>query len=218
MKIEIDSSNKYLDKLIEKYLSVHFGLSLVPAQIEVLKTMLLYDHVLFVHGRAVGATFILAVLSVILRLIDPYINMAVASETVRQAEFLNNEIENKFNQYNLKPLNIVTIDDAVTGRYDVLLLDEMNTISKNNVESLITHIENKSISKIIATCVGYRSYHHIAKLAKCAASWNVWNTKVIAKSYEDMPSDFSAPENIEEAKAMFEYEEEFNMEYKGYVI
>ena len=218
MEIIIDENNEYLDSIIETYLSVHFGLSLVPAQVEVLKTMLLYDHVLFIHGRAVGATFILAVLSTILRLINPNINMAVASQSVRQAEFINSECDSKFGQFNLKPLNIVTIEQVVSGGFDVVLLDEITDISKENVESLITHIENKSIAKIVATCSGFRTYHHIAKLAECMSPWKNANTNVITKGYEDMPDGFFAAENIEEAKTTFKYEEDFNMEYKGYVI
>ena len=216
MNMSISKDFKYFNYLVETYINKHLGLSLAPAQREVLQTMLLYDNALFVHGRGVGATFLLAILAVVLRLIDQDINMAVASETIRQAEFLNKEVE-RFN--NIDPLNIVTIDEAVLGGYDVLLLDEMTNISKDNAESLVTHIKNKSISKIIAVCSGYRRYFHIASLANYMyRSPHDINSVVITKGYEDMPDGFFDLDNIEAARATFEYEEDFNMEYKGYVI
>ena len=210
------NNHKYLGCLIETYLKKQFDLSLAPAQLEVLTKMLAYNNVLFVHGRAVGATFILAALSAILLQIDSDINMAIASETIRQAEMVKQEFKRKFNKYKLKSPNIVTIDKALSNKYDVVLLDEMTNISKNNAESLVTHIKNKSISKVIAVCSGYRTYFHIANVASCMYSDD--NSVVLNKCYEDMPSCFFDPNNIEEIKASFEYEEEFNMDYKGYII
>ena len=217
---EIKTNNKYLDYFIDAGLNKHFDLSLAPAQLEVLKTMLTHDYVLFRHGRAVGATLLLATLSVILRLVDPDINMAVASATIRQAKMINSEVE-LFSKYGLEPLNVVDIEEALSGKYDVLLLDEITHLPDEYVESLIKHIENTSISKIIAVCSGYRRYFPIAKLEAIMyrGSSNPDNNRmIITKSYEDMLSGFFDLNNLEEAKKMFDYPEEFNMEYKGYVL
>lgn len=214
-------SNKYLDRFIDIGLNRQFALSLAPAQLEVLKTMLTYDYVLFRHGRAVGATFLLATLSVILRLIDPDINMAVASVTIRQAKFMNSEVESKFSKCGLEPLNVVSIEKALSGEYDVLLLDEITHLSVEYVESLIKHIENTSISKIITVCNGYRRYFPIAKLESTMyeGRLNPYNNRMlISKNYEDMPLGFFDLNNLEEAKKIFDCPEEFDMEHKGYVI
>lgn len=219
--VEVKNNNKYLDRFIEVGVKNHFGLSLAPAQIEVLRTMLTRDYVLFRHGRAIGATLLLSILSVILRLINPNINIVAVSATIRQAKFMNIEVEKKFSKYNLEPLNIVSIKEALSGKYDVLLLDEATHLPNEYIESLIKHIDNKSISKIIAVCGGYRSYFPIAKLeiTMYKGSSNLDNNRaVVVKNYEDMPSGFFALDLIEEAKKIFDYPEEFNMEYKGYVI
>ena len=219
--VEVKNNNKYLDRFIEVGIKNYFDISLAPAQIEVLKTMLTRDYVLFRHGRGTGATFLLSILSVILRLINPNINMVAVSATIRQAKFMNIEVEKKFSKYNLEPLNIVSIKEALSGKYDVLLLDEATHLPNEYIESLIKHIDNKSISKIIAVCGGYRSYFPIAKLeiTMYKGSSNLDNNRaVVVKNYEDMPSGFFALDLIEEAKKIFDYPEEFNMEYKGYVI
>ena len=218
---EIKTNNKYLDHFIAVGLNKQFALSLAPAQLEVLKTMLTHDYVLFRHGRAVGATFLLATLSVILRLVDPDINMAVASATIRQAKLINSEVESKFNKYGLEPNNIVSIEKALSGKYDVLLLDEITHLPNEYIESLINHIENTSISKIVAVCSGYRRYFPIAKLESTMYKGHLnphSNRILISKNYEDMPLDFFDLNNLEEAKKMFDYPEEFDMEYKGYIL
>ena len=218
---EIKTNNEYLDHLIKVGINKYFDLSLAPAQVEVLNAMLKYDYVLFRHGRAVGATFLLAVLSTILRLVDPDINIVSASTTIRQAKCVNSEIESKFKKYNLEPLNVVAIEKAVSGEYDVLLLDEITNLPDEYIKSLIIHIKNKTILKIVGVCNGYRSYYPIAKLEQtlCLGSSNPDNNRmVIVKGYEDMPSHFFDVNNIEEAKKVFGYPEGFNMEYKGSVI
>lgn len=216
------TNNKYLDHFIDTGLNKQFGLSLAPVQLEVLKTMLIHDYVLFRHGRAVGATFLLATLSVILRLVDPDINMVAAAATTGQAKCMNSEVESKFSRRcDLKPINVVNIEEALSGKYDVLLLDEITHLPDEHVESLIKHIENTSISKIVAVCNGYRRYFPIAKLEKavyrgCLNPNN--NSTLVSKNYEDMPIGFFDLDNLEEAKKIFDYPEEFDMEYKGYVI
>ena len=219
--VEVKNNNKYLDRFIEVGIKNYFDISLAPAQIEVLKTMLTRDYVLFRHGRGTGATFLLSILSVILRLINPNINMVAVSATIRQAKFMNIEVEKKFSKYNLEPLNVVNIKEALSGKYDVLLLDEATQLPNEYIESLIKHIDNKSISKIVAVCGGYRSYFLIAKLETamykgCSNPDN--NRALIVKNYEDMPSGFFDLDNIEKAKKIFDYPEEFNVEYKGYVV
>ena len=44
------------------------------------------------------------------------------------------------------------------------------------------------------------------------------NRMLIVKGYKDLPSDFFDLNNLEEAKKIFDYPEEFNMEYRGDVL
>lgn len=218
---EIKTNNKYLNHFIEAGLDKHFGLSLASVQTEVLKAMLTHDYVLFRHGRSVGATFLLAVLAAILRKINPDINIVIASATVRQARMINSEFEQKFKRQNEKLLNVVSIEEALSGKYEVVLLDEITHLPIEHIESLIKHIDNRSISKIIAVCNGYRSYFPIAKLENTLYKGSMNpdnNRKVVVKNYEDMPTGFFDLDSIEKAKKVFNHPEEFNMEYKGYII
>lgn len=213
------TSNKYLDRFITSGVKEHFGLILPPAQIQVLKSMLTHDYVLFRHGRGCGATFLLAVLAVILRKVNPDVNMVVTAPTSRQAEFINSEIEQKFKTEDKFP--IVNIKQALSGKYDVVLLDEITKLPKESIESLITHIKKETISKIVAVCGGYRLYFPIAALESTLYSGSSDpdnNRDVITKCYEDMPLNFSGPGNLDEARKLLIYPEEFDMEYKGHFI
>ncbi|MCK4454586.1 hypothetical protein KAU51_04590 [Candidatus Parcubacteria bacterium] len=135
-------------------------------------------------------------------------------------ESFHSEVE-LFSKYGLEPLNIVDIEEALSGKYDVLLLDEITHLPDEYIESLIKHIENTSVSKIVAVCNGYRRYFPITKLEGIMYKGSLNpnnNSKVVFKCYEDMPLGFFDLNNIEEAKKMFDYPEEFNMEYKGHII
>lgn len=218
---EVKTNNEYMDRFIEAGLSCHLGLSLALPQLEVLRKMLTYDYVLFRHGRGVGATFLLSILSIILHKVNPNINIAIAATTIRQAKCVNSELEQRFKRHNVPPLDVVSIKESISGNYDILLLDEITNLPEEYIDSLITHIENRSISKIVATCIGYRQYFKIAKLENVLykGSLNPDNNRtVIVKGYEDMPSGFFDLGNIKQAKKMFDHPEEFDMEYKGSIV
>lgn len=206
----------YCDELIKVFVENQLEISLVPAQVDVLRDMLSYDYVLFRHGRGVGATFLLSSLSAILRLIDPGISMAVTAPTVRQAKMIDTESEQRFGTLGLAPLNIVTIEEAISGEYDVVLIDEATHLAKKYIESLIKHVEDRSISKIVTVCGGHRPYYPISKLAQCMC--REANRVVLSKCYEDMPASFFDKGYLKEVEASFDYKEEFWMEYKGFVI
>jgi hypothetical protein len=209
-------NDKYVEQLIKTSLDIHFNIVLPPAQLNCLKNMLVNDYVLFRHGRSVGATFILTVLSAILRIFNPQISMVVASTYIRQANFLKVCEKQIFNNYSFKPLNIVDIEEAVSGCYDVVLLDCITHLPEKHINMLIENIKNNSIVKFIGTCTGYRYYYPIASLEKCM--YSIKDGLVIVKNYEDMPEGFFDMDNIEEAKSFFDYEKDFDMEYKGAVI
>ena len=204
--------NNYLDELIKNYLDLQFSIGLVPTQVEVLKAMIINDYVLFRHGHRIGATFMLTALSTMLRSINPNISMAVTSVKINQPNFLDLCEKKEFRNCRLKPLNIVSIEEALSGKYDVLLLDEITQLQEKYVQQIITHIKEKTISKIIATCNGYRDYYPIIELEKYMCSTN--NT-VIVKGYKDMPVGFFDIDVIEKAKTMFDCKKEFDMHYSG---
>jgi hypothetical protein len=212
----IKENDKYVEQLIKTSLNTYFGIVLPPAQLNCLKTMLVNDYVLFRHGRMVGATFILTILSAVLRIFNPKISMAIASVSIRQANFLKIYEKQIFNNYNFKPLNVVTIEEAVSGYYDVVLLDNITHLPEEYTNTLIKNIKNNSIIKFIGTCNGYRYYYPIAGLEKYI--YSVKKGLVIIKNYKDMPEGFFDMNNLEKAKNLFDHEEEFDIEYKGAVI
>lgn len=213
---EIENINKeYVNGMLFHCIQLNFGLNLAPVQVNALRIMILNRYVVFSHGHGVGASFLLALLAVVLKLLNPKINIAISAEHTQQAKMV---IENEFNKYknkiNISSVSVVDIDQAITGNYDVLLLDGITELSNDYVDALIQHIESESKTKIVGICNGYRLYYPIRKLISKVAV----KGELITVGYTDMPEGYFDVNNITEAAKLFKFKEEFDMAYKGYCI
>lgn len=218
----------YFDRFLENYLKNNFNITLHPAQLDVFKQMFLYDYVMFQHGRATGATFLLTVLSAMLKSIDKEVKIGITAPIIRQSKIMKNAYRQSFEKFNLKEPELIEINKINlinNNRYnsidiDVLLVDEATSLTEVSIDILINHIKNKNISKIAMICGGHRKYFKIVKLIRylhsseeqCVDSIG----KVIIKSHEDMP-EFFDEHNLKQARKIYK-QEEFDLEYNARVI
>jgi len=213
-KVE-DMNNEYANYMLLHCIKLHFGINLAPAQVNALRIMLLNKYVMFSHGRGVGASFLLALLAAVLKLLNPEISIAISAKYINQAEMIiKHELSKYKNKINISNISAVDITQAITNNYDVLLLDEITELSDDHVDVLIQHIESVSKVKIVGVCNGYRRYYPISRLISKVIS----NGEFITIGYTDMPDDYFDVNNITEAAKSFKFKEEFDMQYKGYCI
>lgn len=179
-------------------------------QFEVFKYMLEKDYVVFRAGRSLGKTFLLALFYCYMKRWFPEKKVGVCSSTSTYPRLVLAEIKKLGYACDTKPLDKFEFND-----YDMIVVDEAQSLSSEYIDILYTAVESKTHDKLIFCCNGYKTTNNFLKLEHLISQEP--NSKILVKGYDSAPVNWFDPELMQEAKQIMT-KEDFDMEYLAKIV